>query len=402
MKLNLQRAASVSAVAAAALALTAIPAVASGSTDPYLSADTTMNFTASIAGGGSTFAAPLENAAIAYYAARNSNATIAGYQAVGSGAGETGILNNTFNWGGTDVPMAQTDIAAKEPMGDSYTLSQFEQVPIGLGGEAIAYNLPGFSSKEHLNLNAAVIAGIYLGKIKKWNAPQIEALNTKKLNPTLKTKLPNHAIDYVCRADSSGTTYIFTNWMNATAPHVWTTAPSKSALTLFNSGDLAGSGNAGVAADVVNNKYTIGYVEYSYILLNPKLKAGVAAILNKSNKWVQPSVAGIQADAAKKPNISSTSFAIVNESGATSYPISGYTWAIVWQQQTNLDQGTLLVKYLDWLSHSEPAKSSLHAGQDVAGEQGYVPLPANIQALATATLLKVTYNGQVLLTKNGN
>jgi phosphate transport system substrate-binding protein len=365
-----------------------------------------MNFSASIAGGGSTFAAPLENAGQAYYTARNSNATLAGYQAVGSGAGETGILNNTFNFGGSDVPMAQSDIAAREPNGDNYTLSQFEQVPIGLGGEAIAYNLPGFNTKEHLNLNATVIAEIYLGKITKWNAPQIAALNTKKLNPTLKSKLPNHAIDYVCRADSSGTTYIFTNFLGTAAPHVWKTVPSKNALTLVNSGDLAGSGNAGVAADVVNNKYTIGYVEYSYVLLNPKLKAGVAAILNKSNKWVVPSTTGIQADAAKHPGISTLNlkdYSIVFESGAASYPIAGYTWAIVWQTQTNFDQGTLLVKYLDWLAHSEPAKSGLKAGQDVAGEQGYVPLPANIQALATATLLKVKGPAdQTLLTKNGN
>ena len=113
------------------------------------------------------------------YPARNSNATIAGYQAVGSGAGETDLLNlSTFNWGGTDVPMAQTDIAQTSLLGRATRSVQFAQVPIGLGGEAIDYNLPGFKTNVHLKLTAAIIAGIYNGTITKWNAPQI-----KKLEP---------------------------------------------------------------------------------------------------------------------------------------------------------------------------------------------------------------------------
>ena len=356
MRRTLRGAVAGSAVVGMALLMTAPAMAASHSTpkpDPYLVADTEMTTPASIAGGGSTFAAPLENAAEASYQARNSNATLAGYQAVGSGAGETGLLNLSFNWGGTDVPLAQTDINSDEPAGKSYTIGQFAQVPIGLGGVAIDYNLPGFKSNVHLELTAAIIAGIYKGTITKWNAPQIANLNKAVLKKA-KKKLPAQPIKYVARSDKSGTTYIFTNFLGTAAPTVWTTAPSKSPLTL-GSGDLGGSGNPGVAAAIEGNAYTIGYVEYSYNLLNPSLKSGVAAILNKSHKYVVPTPAGVSADAAKKPNISPLSLAdysIVFQAGATSYPISGYTWAVVFKQQTSVSKGTLLVKYLDWLSHS--------------------------------------------------
>jgi phosphate transport system substrate-binding protein len=408
MRFPVRRVAAATFAVGTALTLTALPALASApKPDPYLVADTQMTNAASIAGGGSTFAGPLQNAAEAYYQARNANATLAGYQLVGSGAGEVGILANTFNWGGTDVPMAQSDINSSEPAGKTYTVSQFLQVPIGLGGVAISYNLPGFNNKIHLDLNAKVIADIYLGKITKWNDPAIKALNKKYA-----AKLPNHAIDYVARADKSGTTYIFTNFLGTAAPTTWTTAPSKSPLTLVNSGDLAGTGNPGVASDIAHNKYTIGYVEYSYVLLNPALANGVAAILNKSGDYVLPSVPTVAADAAAKPNVSATSlqtYSIVFEptkggkkAKAQAYPIAGYTWAIVWAKQTNNDQGTLLVKYLDWLSHSFPSTIHLIAGQNIAGQQGYVPLPANIQHLARVTLLKVRgTSNQVLLTTHG-
>jgi phosphate transport system substrate-binding protein len=391
MKLTLRRAITAGAVAGATLAMASLPAFAATPAhkakpkpkpDPYVVADTEMTTPASIAGGGSTFAGPLQNAAQAFYSARNANATIAGYQLVGSGAGEAGILKNTFSWGGTDVPMAQSDIASN---GFSYPISDFLQVPIGLGGVAISYNLPGFSSKTHLDLTAKVIAEIYLGTIKNWNDPQIKALNKK-------AKLPAHAIETVCRSDKSGTTYITTNFLGTAAPTVWTTAPSKNPLTCT----LPGSGNPGVAANIAGNAYSFGYVEYSYVLLNPKLANGIAAILNKSGKYVLPSIPTVAADAAAKPNVNPSSLAdysIVFEKGATAYPIAGYTWAVVWAKQTSNSAGTLLVKYLDWLSHSYPASLHLTAGQNIAGQQGYVPLPANIQKLARTTLLKVVGPG---------
>jgi phosphate transport system substrate-binding protein len=240
-----------------------------------------------------------------------------------------------------------------------------------------------------------VIAEIYQGKITTWNNAAIQGLNKG-------VKLPSRKIVVVARGDSSGTTYIFTNWLNAAAPSVWTTAPSKAALVL-PSGGLNPQGNGGVANSIAGTAGAIGYVEYSYILLNGKLASGTANILNKSGKFVAPSTKSIAVAAAVNPNVSATSFSIVNEPGAGSYPIVGYTWAIVWKvSQINDNQGTLLVKYLDWLSHSGTGASI--GGQNIAAEQGYVPLPANIQALATKSLLQVTggANHAVLLQKSAS
>ena len=128
----------------------------------------------------------------------------------------------------------------------------------------------------------------------------------------------------------------------------------------------------------------------------------MAAIVNKSGKAVQPSIAGVAAAAAARPAVSATDFSIVWQWGSKTYPIAGYTWAVIWKKnQTSDAEGTLLVKYLDWLSHSG-AINGTTAGQDVAALQGYVPLPANIQQLARTTLLQcVGSHGQALLTTDG-
>ncbi len=385
-------------VVISALSLAAVPGLAGASaakvTDKYLAADTKLNFTATIGGAGSTFAAPLENAAQAIFQARSPNATINGYQAVGSGTGETDLLKKLVNWGGSDVPLSQSDINKNEPSGSHYTVSQFLQVPIGLGGVAITYNVPGLKAGTTLKMTASVLSWIYQGKITSWNSAKIKALNPK-------VHLPASKIVAVARADSSGTTYIFTDFLHVAAPLVWKTVPSKTALTL-PPGGIAGAGNAGVAADVQNTPNSIGYVEYSYLLLNPNLLRGVAAIINKSRDAVKPSPAGIALAAAARPKVSATAFSIVYEPGKKTYPIAGYTWAIIFKvNQTSDHEGTLLVKYLDWLSHSGAVNGTV-AGQDVAKLQAYVPLPAAIQRLARATLLRCKgSHGQTLLTTNG-
>jgi phosphate transport system substrate-binding protein len=383
----------ISAISLAAMSVIPGAGAEARGADPYLAADMQLSTAATIGGAGSTFAAPLENAAQALYTAHNPNATINGYQAVGSGTGEADVIKKLVNWGGTDVPMAQADINKNEPAGDQYTTSEFLQIPIGLGGVAIPFNIPGLKVKS-LVFNATVLANIYLGKVFYWNSAAIQGLNPK-------VKLPHDRIIVVARGDSSGTTYIFTNFLHAAAPTVWTTVPAKTPLSLPTFG-IAGSGNAGVASDIENTPYAIGYVEYSYLLLNPNLIKGVGAIVNKSGDAVLPSVEGVSLAAAARPAISPTGFSIVYQWGSKTYPIAGYTWAVIWKSQTNDAVGTLLVKYLDWLSHSG-AVNGTTAGQDVAALQGYVPLPTNIQALARSTLLKCTgSHNQVLLTTNGS
>ena len=384
MNKTLRRALTATAVGTTAFALVAGPALAAG--DPYLAADT-HSPVATISGAGSTFAAPFVNAAQPFYAARNSNATLNAYQSVGSGAGISDIVKGLVNWGASDVPMTQTDVNTNDAGHPS--LANWLQVPIDLGGEGISYNVKGI--KTGLVLNASVLAKIYSGKITKWNDPAIKALNKTRA-------LPNVKIVVVARSDKSGTTYIFTDFLHSAAAAVWTTSPSKSPITL-PAGGVAGNGNGGVAATVASTANSIGYIEYSYILLNGKLAGNVAKIVNKSGKSLSPTVAGIQADAAAKPTITSTDFSIVFQKGLTAYPIAGYTWAIVKQKQANNAAGTLLVKWLDWLSHT--GTSTKIAGQTIAKQQAYVALPTNIQALARNTLLKVKgTSNQTLLTKH--
>jgi len=385
-------------VVISALLLAAVPGLAGASgpnaRDPYLSADTRLNNSATIGGGGSSFAAPLENAAQALYQARTANATLNGYQSIGSGAGEADLIKKLVDFGGSDVPLMQSDINKDQPSGSNYQLSQFLQIPLGLGGEAIVDHIPGLGGGRHLVLTASVIASIYEGKITHWNNSQIRGLNPK-------VKLPTNKIVVVARADSSGTTYIFTDFLHIAAPSVWKSGPSKTPPTL-PAGGLAGPQNAGVASDVANTPYSIGYVEYSYVLLNPDLLKGVAAIKNRAGNAVLPSLAGIALAAAARPHVSSTVFAIVFEGGKQTYPIAGYTWAVIWQKcQSNNNECTLLVKYLDWLSHTGSANGTV-SGQDVARLQGYVPLPQTIQNLARSSLLNARgTNGKVLLTTNG-
>ena len=182
---------------------------------------------------------------------------------------------------------------------------------------------------------------------------------------------------------------------------MWTTPPSKTPLTL-PTGGIAGNGNAGVAADIENTPNSIGYVEYSYVLFNPSLLKGVAAIVNRAGVALAPSIGGHRARggcqaehhldrlldrlAARQEDISDSRLHLGDHLEAEPGPTT--------------PRGRLLVKYLDWLSHSGAIGAT--AGQDVAALQGYVPLPANIQALARKTLLQVTGSkGQPLLTTNG-
>lgn len=408
---KLRVAVSASTAIMALAAMVAVPAgAATSTTDPSLASDTTIAGSATISGAGSTFDAPLINAAQAIYMARNSNATISSYQAVGSGTGQTDIANGLVSFGASDVPMKQTDLSAMSHLSTAaQSISSYIQIPVALGGVAMGYNLPSITKnkvfkKIGIRLTGTIIAKIYSGVITKWNDKAICNANPglmiiKKSGKKIVSKtcaLPNHTITVVARSDGSGTTYAFTNFLNDVAPKLWANV-SKSEIALPSNG-VNESGNSGIAAEVANNAYTLGYIEYSYLLLNKGITA--AFVQNATGDYLQPSVAGVAAAAAKNPNVTSTNFSIDWQKGATSYPISTYSWVIVRNEQQGVAssqlQATLLVKFIDWLSHSSGATGVL-AGQDVAAEQAYVPLPANIQALAHAQVLKVTYGGKPVL-----
>ena len=217
-----------------------------------------------------------------------------------------------------------------------------------------------------------MIARIYLGQITRWDDQAIAALN-----PGI--TLPSARITVVHRSDGSGTTYIFSDYLSSVDP-AWAARVGRGKSLNWPTGD-GEEGNGGVASTVYRTPFSIGYIEQSFAqgLLLP-----FAAIHNQAGQYVLPSPQSIAADAAQKPTITATDLSIVNQPGASSYPISGYSWALVYTHQAEQATGQALVSMLEWLTHS---------GQAYAARLSYVPLPSQIQQLATSALHQVTGPG---------
>jgi phosphate transport system substrate-binding protein len=311
-------------------------------------------------GAGSTFDAPFFAVAFTKYQQQHPGVTIS-YAVVGSSAGIAAISAQQVDFGAADVPMNASELAAAK--GGPIT-----QVPVDLGGEGIAYNL-SLPAGARLHLTGPVLADIFLGQITRWNDPAITALN-----PGI--TLPPAAITVVHRSDGSGTTYIFSNYLSAVSP-AWAAKVGTGKALNWPAGEGA-EGNGSVASTVNSTPFSIGYIEQAYSL---GLTLPFAAIRNQAGTYVIPSAQTVAADAAQKPAITPTDFSIVNQPGADSYPISGYSWALVYTHQQNQARGQALVAMLDWLSH---------AGQSYAAANGYVPLPPQIQQLALTMLQQVT------------
>jgi phosphate transport system substrate-binding protein len=322
---------------------------------------------------GSTFVQPFFTSAFYTYTSKNQGLKV-NYQGVGSGAGIQAYQAGTVDFAASDVPMSSTDLASV-PASNGGTV----QIPDILGGVTVSYNLPGVSTR--LKLDAATLAGIFDGTIKNWNAPQI-----KSSNPGV--ALPSNAIVPEVRADSSGTTYIFSNFLQVAAPSAWTLGASKTIA--WPSSAVQTPKNSGVADSIKQTPYSIGYVELAYALQNDFT---FAAVKNAAGNYVVPSAKTVAADADQKTTVTPTDFSIVNASGATSYPISGYSWAILAKHQANGTTGSQVVKVLDWVTHTG-------GGQDLASGLQYVPLPPAVQNANRTTLQTVVGpDGKVLLTK---
>jgi phosphate transport system substrate-binding protein len=327
----------------------------------------------SLIAAGSTFVQPFFTKAFYTYQGLNNGLTV-NYSGVGSGDGITDFEQGSVDFAASDVPMSSADLA-KMPASAGTVI----QIPDILGGVSLSYNVPGVTKR--IKLDAATIAGIFDGSIKTWDASQITALNPG-------VSLPSHAITPEVRADSSGTTYIFTDYLAAAAPSVWKLGTSKTIN--WPSGDIQTPKNSGVASSIQSTPYSIGYVELAYALQN---HFTFAAVKNSAGAYVVPSAATVAADADQKVGVTPTDFSIVNEAGATSYPIAGYSWAILLQKQKSATTGAQVVKVLDWTTHSG-------GGQDQAAGLGYVALPPALQNSNRTTLLTVKGpSGQVLLTK---
>jgi phosphate transport system substrate-binding protein len=360
--------------AAAAVIVLALGACAStGATPANSPTPTPLSFgvsghRATLTGAGSTFVAPFLDLAFAHYHQQNPGVSIS-YAAVGSGAGVAAFSAKQADFGASDVPMTASEQAAA-------TGGPSVQVPVALGGEGIVYNL-SLRAGQRLHLTGPVIAKIFLGQITNWNDPAIAALNRG-------IDVPAGPITVVHRSDSSGTSYIFSDYLSSVSP-TWAAKVGKGKTLNWPVGEGA-EGNGSVAATVFRTPFSIGYVESSYAR---GMALPFAEIRNQAGNYLTPTSQTIAAAAAQKPHITPTDFSIVNQPGASSYPITGYTWALVYTHQPSQATGQKLITMLDWLTHT---------GQAYAATLGYVPLPPQIRALAHTMLQQTTApNGQHLL-----
>jgi phosphate transport system substrate-binding protein len=318
--------------------------------------------TGTLTGAGSTFVAPFFAVAFARYQQQHPAVTIR-YSAVGSSAGIAAFSARQVDFGASDVPMTASEQAAAKG-------GPVVQVPVALGGEGVVYNLH-LPAGARLHLTGPVVARIFLGQITSWHDPAITALNPG-------VNLPSAPISVVHRSDGSGTTYIFSNYLSSVDP-AWATKVGTGKTLNWPVGEGA-EGNAGVGSTVYRTPFSIGYLEQAY---SKGLLLPFAAIRNQAGQYVIPSAQSVAA-AAQKPDITPTDFSIVNQRGASSYPISGYSWALVYARQPAQATGQRLVSMLDWLTHD---------GQAFAAANGYVPLLPQIQQLAHTMLQQVLSSG---------
>lgn len=315
-----------------------------------------------ITGAGSTFDYPFFSKAFNTYSESHSDVAV-NYQSIGSGGGIQQFIAKTVDFGASDVPMDAIELAQSK---DSVL-----QIPVALGGEGIAYNLPGIAKGLHMTRH--LVADIYLGKITKWNDPAIA-----QLNPGV--KLPAMAITVVHRSDGSGTTYIFTDFLSHVSPEWQQKVGAGKSVSWPAPSAVGGKGNEGVASAVRQTPGAIGYVELAYLL---QREMPYALLRNKAGKFLYPEIATVAAAAATKPNVSSTDFSIVDAPCPDCYPISGYSWVLLYKVPNDPQRGTLVKQMMNWL---------VTKGQPIAKTVDYVPLPDNVQQQAETVLDQMQVN----------
>jgi phosphate transport system substrate-binding protein len=296
------------------------------------------------------------------YNQKNPNVTVT-YHAISSGGGIQRSTPKNVDFGATDVPMKSEELARAG--------KTVLQIPVTLSGVAIAYNLPGVTAT--IKLTRQAITDIYLGKILKWNDPQIVRLNKG-------VKLPDMSIDVVHRSDGSGTSYIFTDFLSHVSPEWKSKVGTGKSVAWPSPSEVGAKGNEGVAAQIRSTPGAIGYVELPSVL---ESHMPAAFLQNRSGKWVACSEATVTAAAAKTPAVSPTDVSVVDASGANSYPISGYAWVLFYKKQPDSVRAKILHDVLLWLVGPQ--------GQSIAKSVGYVPLPPNVQASAAATLKEMQH-----------
>ena len=305
-----------------------------------------------LTGAGATFPNPIYGKWFSEY--NKKTGVQINYQSIGSGGGIKQFTEGTVDFGATDGPMTEAQLAAVQ--GDVIHL------PTVMGAVVLTYNLAATGATQ-LKLDGPTIADIFLGKITKWNDRRLVAANPG-------VSLPNQDIIVVHRSDGSGTSYIFTDYLSKVSPE-WKTKVGNANSVNWPAG-LGGKGNEGVTQQVKQSDGAIGYVELIYAISN---QLSYAQVKNTTGAYIVPSLASVTAAAASATFAPDTDFrvSITDAPGADAYPISSFTWLLVKPDMADEAKGKSLKGFLDWMVTDE--------AQQMAAELHYAPLPAPVVAL---------------------
>ena len=316
-------------------------------------------------GAGATFPNPLYQKWLSEYGKLNANIKI-DYQSIGSGGGIKQIQARTVDFGASDAPMTDAELKASP--------GELIHIPTVLGAVVITYNLSGVA--KPLRFSPDVIADIFLGKITKWNDARIKADNPD-------ANLPSTDITVVHRAESSGTSFVFTDYL-AKVSAEWKEKVGADKSPKWPVGQ-GGKGNEGVTGQLKQQPNTIGYVELAYAVQN---KLPVALVKNASGNFVEPSIDAVTAAAASAPNTpDDLRVSITNANGPNVYPISSYTYILVYKEQPDRLKGKAVIDFVWW---------GIHDGERFANDLQYAPLPDAIVKRAEAKINSITAGGKPL------
>jgi phosphate transport system substrate-binding protein len=281
------------------------------------------------------------------------------YQSIGSGGGIKSISDKTVDFGATDGPMTDQQLAdAKAPI---------LHIPMVMGAVVPTYNVPGVTTQ--LKLSPDALSGIFLGTVTKWNDPKIGATNSG-------VTLPDQPITTVHRSDGSGTTNIFTDYL-AKVSADWKSKVGAGNSVNWPSG-VGGKGNEGVAGSVKQTPYSIGYVELIYAIQN---KLGYAQMQNARGKFVDATLDSVSKAAEGIALAPDLRVSITNSDNPEAYPISGFTWILAYQEMPEKSKALALTRYLWW---------SVTDGQSFAKELGYAPLPKDVASKSQEKIRSIT------------
>ena len=316
-----------------------------------------------INGAGATFPFPIYSKWFSDYNKLHSEVQI-NYQSIGSGGGIKQITEKTVDFGASDAPMSTEELGRAPGI---------LHIPTVMGAVVVVFNVPGV---RELKLSPDSLAGIFLGKISKWNDPLIARDNQG-------LKLPDAAITVAHRSDGSGTTAVFTDYLAKVSPG-WKAGPGAGKSVSWPVG-LGGKGNEGVTGIVKQTEGAIGYVELAYANQN---KLPMAELKNHDGFFVPARLDTVSAAAVKAEIPDDYRVSITDAPGKTAYPISGFTWILVYQDQPDARKGDALVKFLWWAEHD---------GQKSAAALDYAPLPAPLVTRVEKTLKGLTVQGKAVL-----